>query len=53
MTAFIHFYYYYNRSCLTKLRVNRIGVCKDYLIFGKVALSSMSFSAFANASTTR
>ena len=37
MTAFLYFYYYYNRSCLTNLRVSRIsdrgriGVWKDYL----------------------
>ena len=26
MTAFLYLYYYYKKSCLTKLRVSRIGV---------------------------
>ena len=31
MTAFLYFYYYYNRSCLTNLRVSRIS---DPIILG-------------------
>ena len=56
MTAFLYFYYYYNRSCLTNLRVSRI---LDPIILGprqnrclkrllvQIVLSSMS-RALAN-----
>ena len=51
MTAFLYFYYYYNRSCLTNLRVSRTS---DLIILGprqnrclkrlfvQIVLSSMS-----------